>query len=123
MAGRPVGSLSKGKQEFRKALLRYCADKSVDPFYWMVDLLTKKRVKNELKMLAARELAQYLQPKLKSIEITGDKEHPLHLIATLAVEQRQARIEALLQKREGLVFPLLAKRNGHEVDASVPVGE
>jgi hypothetical protein len=43
-------------------------------------------------------LAQYVEPKLKSIEISGDPENPLEIAAyELTTTERSARIAALLE--------------------------
>lgn len=46
----------------------------------MADLLHKQKVPLETKLIAARELAQYLEPKLRSTELTGDEHSPLRLL-------------------------------------------
>jgi hypothetical protein len=63
MAGRK-GTQHKKKRESRAAQRKYAADKGVDPHFWMVDLLTRKGVRLELKFQAATELAQYLEPNI-----------------------------------------------------------
>jgi hypothetical protein len=85
MPGRKEGATNLKKREFRHALFRYCADKNVDPFYWMVDLLAKKGVKRALKLQAAQELAQYLHPKRTSMRLSGAPEPPV-----TALEPRRA---------------------------------
>lgn len=139
--GTRKGKPNKHKAAFREALREYCRDSSVNPHYWMADLLatpdteilknamneirkheptafngpkqrrpekgifrpvTILRVK-ELKFQAAKELAQYLEPKLKSVEVTGDPENPLYMgIEQLTPEQRIARIAELWEKRNGV---------------------
>lgn len=95
------GIPNKKKMAFREALRKYCDDLNVDPHYWMADLLAKRRVKAELKLQAAKELAQYLEPKLKSVEVIGDPERPLYLgVEQLTPEERVARIEELWRKRQ-----------------------
>ena len=77
MPGRQKGATNKAKRDFRKALRRYAADKNVDPHFWMVDLLKKPGVRMELKLQAAKELAQYLEPKLRAVEVSGDPDNPV----------------------------------------------
>lgn len=97
------GIPNKKKMAFRDALKKYCDDRHVDPHYWMVDLLVKQRVGVELKLQAAKELAQYLEPKLKSVELKGDAEHPLYVAYDqLTPEQLEARVLALWEKRNQL---------------------
>jgi hypothetical protein len=62
----------------------------------MVDLLTKKRVKNELKLQAAKELAQYLQPKLRAIELTGEDGGPMQVQHTLVTALEAALGRAVM---------------------------
>jgi hypothetical protein len=98
--GRQKGAQNKTTTDFRAALRKYCADRRVDPHFWMVDLLTRQGVKSALKFAAARELAAYLEPKLKSVELRGDPEAPLWVVyEALTPPERQARIAALLAKR------------------------
>lgn len=57
---------------------------------------------------ALDKLAQYVEPKLKSIEISGDPENPLEIAAyELTATERSARIAALLEsardRRDGTV--------------------
>ena len=57
---------------------------------------------------ALDKLAQYVEPKLKSIEISGDPENPLEIAAyELTPTERSARIAALLEsardRRDGVV--------------------
>ena len=77
MAGRQKGALNKEKQAFRDRMKKYCAEHKCDPHEWMADILHKQKVPLEIKIQAAKELAQYLEPKLKSTEITGSEGGPL----------------------------------------------
>lgn len=88
----------KKKLAFREALRKYAEDRNVDPHFWMVDLLKRKGVKLELKLQAAKELAQYLEPKLRSVEVSGNEDKPLVIASA---EERKKRIEELLAKRNG----------------------
>ena len=90
---RPKGSINKGKVEFRKALRKYAQDRNADPHYWMVDLMCKKGVRYELKLQAAKELAQYLEPKLRAVEVSGDPEHPIILQLQERLLKAHERIE------------------------------
>ena len=74
---RPKGSVNKDKVAFRDRMKKYCADHNCDPHEWMADVLNKQKVPMEIKIQAAKELAQYLEPKLKSTEITGGEGGPL----------------------------------------------
>lgn len=105
--GRPRAATNKRKLAFRERLKKYCEDKGVDPHFWMVDVLTKQRVTYDLKLQCAKELAQYLEPKLRAIELSGSAEHPLHITYTL--EQRLQSAHAGLEKvRNGHAAPVPA---------------
>src|SRR2546426_1094030 len=96
------GKKNKHPKAFRDQLRAYCDQLGVDPFHCMADLIanqdvitiavdtegtptTAPAVSLDLKFRAARELAQYLEPKLRSVELTGDPSKPLqHHIAGLA---------------------------------------
>ena len=95
---RQFGSKNKRNTEFQKNLRNYMKKHNVDPFYYMVDLIKRQKVNHALKLAAARELCSFLEPKLKSVEITGDPERPLYVVDP---EARQKRIEELLAKRNG----------------------
>ncbi len=87
------GSAHQKKQAFRESLMAYMQDKAVDPHYYMVDLIaddsmkevvigdgsvvTMPAVSRELKFQAAKELAQYLQPKLRAVELSTEDGAPL----------------------------------------------
>ncbi|MGI9297831.1 MAG: hypothetical protein ACR2QC_08025 [Gammaproteobacteria bacterium] len=64
----------------------------------MWNLIANDRAEKGLRLAAAKEVAQYMYPKLRSIELTGDENKP---IVVKAPEERQRRIDALLQKRVG----------------------
>jgi hypothetical protein len=84
--GRRKGTPNKRKTSFRTALQAYCEQLGVDPHRFMADMLANNEtvtygmdlegtpivgpaVKMELKLNAAKELAQYLEPKLKAMEV------------------------------------------------------
>ena len=92
--GRSKGVPNKRKTVFRTALRAYCDSINVDPHHYMADILADETTiiygldkdghaiegpaaKPELKLNAAKELAQYLEPKLKAIEHTGNAEKPI----------------------------------------------
>ncbi|MDX1555811.1 MAG: hypothetical protein R3212_07285 [Xanthomonadales bacterium] len=93
------------KMEFRAALREYCRKIKVNPFHFMAHLIAEEKVPLEMKFQAARELAQYLEPKLRAVQVSGDAENPLEVRDHTA---RQARIQELL-----------GKLNGQEVEAGV----
>src|SRR4029453_1157707 len=100
--GSRKGRKNKHPKGFRAQLRAYCAARGIDPFHFLADLIantetiivgvdaqstpiTAPAVSLDLKFRAARELASYLEPKLRSVELTGDPEKPLqHHIAGLS---------------------------------------
>ena len=83
------------KAQFRDNLKAYCLSRGIDPHLFMVDLIADceevalgvveghlvmgPRIPWDLKLKAAKELAQYLEPKLRAMdmEISGNAEEPL----------------------------------------------
>jgi len=108
---RTKGAKNKDKEEFRDRIKRYCIENNADPFIYLADMLRKPKVPYSVKVVAAKELAQYLQPKLRSIEVTGDPEKPLMVMSP---EDRQRRIQELEAKRAKRIVPLTL------VDPEVP---
>lgn len=102
------GTQNKKKQAFREALRKYGEKVGVDPHFWMYDLMKRKGVRLDLKFQAAKELAQYLEPKLRSMQVSGDTENPLMVIQQMTTAQLDARIAQLTKK-------FAAVTNGHEV--------
>jgi hypothetical protein len=102
--GRRAGTPNKASIENRTAILAYCQSIGVDPFRWMADQLAKDRQETRIKLACAEALADRLVPRLKSIEITGNAENPVHFLVeqlTPAERQlRQERLAHLLVKRE-----------------------
>lgn len=101
--GRPKGSRNKDKEDFRQRIRKYCEANNVDPFMYMADLIKKKGVLHQVKLIAAKELAQYLEPKLRSVEISGNEDKPLVMTTP---EERAKRIAELEAKRAQRIEPL-----------------
>jgi hypothetical protein len=95
--GRAKGTSNKTQGDFRTRLAAYCARYKVDPHYAMVRMLADTStqmvgltadgapvlgptVPLALKFQCARELAHYLQPKLRSVVVTGDADAPLEIL-------------------------------------------
>lgn len=95
--GSRKGIPNKHKAEFRESLRAYCDSINVDPHRYMAQMIADEStivygidlagnpiegpaVKPELKLQAAKELAQYLEPKLKAIEHSGDMDHTVRVI-------------------------------------------
>jgi hypothetical protein len=114
--GRPKGAPTKAKAAFRDALRTYATGKDCDPHRWLVRLMADTRTTLErqevdeagvvhhfytptvplnLKLTAAIELANYLEPKLRSVVVTGDAENPLTVLHAMP----QADLDALLARR------------------------
>lgn len=95
--GRPkgsprVGGRVKGTPNLRtQELIDMVAASGQDPFAVMIDLLTNEDL--HLRFQAAKELAQYLRPKRKAIEVTGDDGEPLLQAHPLTQEERLALVE------------------------------
>lgn len=100
------GIPNKQQGNFRERLEAYAKAKGVEPHFWMVDLLAKKGVRLEVKCRIAQELAQYLHPKLRATEVSGELSHH-HLL-----ERIEGMGDAELQV---YVAALRAERNGHHV--------
>jgi hypothetical protein len=66
--GRKVGSVNIKQHALKVSLEQYCTDKNVDPHFYMVDLLADPNQDPSLRFMAAKELAQYMRPKMKAIE-------------------------------------------------------
>jgi len=68
-SGRKKGSVNKRSQELidmiKKKYPRY------DPVMAMIEITKKKNVKPELALQAHKEIAKYVRPQLRSIEVTG----------------------------------------------------
>ena len=82
-SGRPKGVTDKRIDAFRAQLRQYCTDKGVDPHWFMVDLIADPLLDDmNLKFQAAKELAQYLESKCKTvdIELSGNADKPLVLV-------------------------------------------
>jgi hypothetical protein len=96
--GRQKGTPNKHKRSFREALRTYCEEIGVDPHHYMANIIADESTivygvdangepivgpaaKPDLKLQAAKELAQYLEPKLKAMdmEISGNADKPLVL--------------------------------------------
>ena len=90
-AGRPLGAQDKRKVAFREALRAYIDKKNCDPHRYMADLIAdmslvavgvdadgkpvlRPAVSVEHKLMAAKELAQYLEPKMRAIEVEAGPE-------------------------------------------------
>ena len=78
--GRKKGTPNKHKKEHRESLREFCARIGVDPHRYMAEMILDQRLTPELRFQAAKELAQYLQPRLKAVEHSGEVEHAVRII-------------------------------------------
>jgi hypothetical protein len=74
-AGRKAGTPNKRKTEFHAAVAAYVEEHNADPFHFIARLVADTSAQIEHRLQAAKELAQYLQPKLKAIEHSGGLDH------------------------------------------------
>ena len=111
IAGRTKGTPNKAKQAFRDRLAAYCARHKVDPHYAMVKWLAdtsetahltadgetvlQPSVPLAVKFDCAKELASYLQPKLRSVVVSGDPDNPLSVLQALP----DAQLDALIHRK------------------------
>ncbi len=113
--GRQPGAANRTKRAFRERLQAYATRYKVDPHDWMVRCLADATtqvigitdagtpleaptVSVALKLQCARELAQYLQPKLRSIELTGAADSPVEVLHRLPQADLDALITRLLRQ-------------------------
>lgn len=94
--GRPKGSKNKDKADFKSWLEVQCAKHGKDPFEFMAYSMNNRRIDYVTRVQCAKELAQYMQPKLRAVEVSGNPDKPLYPDA----EARQKRIAELLAKGE-----------------------
>jgi hypothetical protein len=66
--------------QFRDRLREYCAQLKVQPHEFMAQLIADESAPIELRLQAAKELAQYLEPKLKAVDHSGDVSHAVSII-------------------------------------------
>lgn len=90
-SGNPSGR-RKGAKDIRcykREVWEACEIVGVDPFLVLAEIAagvlekadgTPERINAYLRKEAASELCQYLKPKLKAIEITGDPQNPVQFI-------------------------------------------
>jgi len=71
-----LGSPNKNKKFLLKKLQEMYGE-SFDPIMKIAEIASKVENDESLKLAAWKEIAQYVYPKLKSIEVTGDSDNPL----------------------------------------------
>lgn len=80
--GRPKGS----KNKFRFDVAEILADLNCNPFQILADLAQTAR-SEKVRCEAAGELASYVAPKLKALELSTDKESPVSFVINLAAQK------------------------------------
>jgi hypothetical protein len=84
-AGRRVGSVNKAP-----SIAQIFAQRKFDPIVAMIDIYEKASKKQDLALAGkmAAELAKYIHPQKKAVEISGDAEKPLQFLVTYARRTR-----------------------------------
>ena len=70
-AGRPIGARNK-ITIVREAVQRLCEEQDYNPFKVMIELAKNPDTSPKIRLKIATEVAQYLSPKLKSIDINSE---------------------------------------------------
>jgi|SRR6185295_8219983 len=105
------GVPNKAKAAFRDALRAYATRKHVDPWHFMVDCIADDTTSVRLtadggtitvptvslahKIECAKELANYIEPKLRSVVVSGDAANPVSVLHAMPQDQ----FDTLLQRR------------------------
>lgn len=97
--GLPFGLSKKAKADYRDRLLAYMAEHDADPHQFMAACIAGLIPGASLdhKIACARELAQYVIPKLKAIELSGDAANPIRVLQELSDSDLARMISGLLQ--------------------------
>lgn len=92
--GRKLGGMNQRTRLFREILQAYMEEKNVNPHFFMVDMLADDstiptmvdgkvidmpKVPMALKFQAAKELAQYLEGKKRSVIVSSEAEAPFEV--------------------------------------------
>jgi len=77
---RTVGSTNKNKDRLWKALKAEYGD-DFDPIMKMAAIASDDSNDDALKLNAWKEIAQYVYPKLKAIEVSGNEDSPLRVLS------------------------------------------
>jgi hypothetical protein len=77
--GSRKGRPNRAKMTFRAELQAYCASIGLNPFHQLAQLAADvTRDDQHLRFLALKELCQYLQPKLRAMQLSEDPANPVH---------------------------------------------
>jgi hypothetical protein len=105
--GSRLGKPNKHPKAFRDQLRAYCQSINVDPFRFLADCIADEKmvaigmddqgkrvmapaVSMQLKVLCAKELCQYLEPKQRALTVAGDSDSPINFQYTLKITLAQA---------------------------------
>lgn len=95
-AGRVKGkSFNKRTIGILEAVDKICAKENANPFEIMAKIAADETEDTSLRLQAAKELAQYLQPKKRAIEHSGKIDLPGSLEHPLVLEIRQSFLNEL----------------------------
>ena len=111
--GSRKGIPNRAKLAFREELQKYCDDLGFDPFHALVHMAMDEHLDNDqLRFAALKELCQFLQPKLRSVELTGDEARPLALDFKMALNQAFQLAYGVQDGSRNGQTPLLSAVNG-----------
>lgn len=128
-------SLSKARATFRMNFQRYCDRLGADPFKWMAQTLADATtwidgegkehytVPLPIKVECATQLAQYLQPKLRAIELSADADNPVLILQAMPQGELDAYLAKLLVAVGGSIPFALAPGGLGEGAAMEDAGE
>ncbi len=68
--------------DFLTSIRVYCRDLGVDPHEFMADVLASPEADLGTKLHAAKALAEYMRPKLKSVEVKAEVKEETHVRIT-----------------------------------------
>ena len=105
--GSRLGKPNKNPRGFRDQLRKYCESVNVDPFRFLADCIASTKmvaigvdaqgtrvmapaVPMQLKVLCAKELCQYLEPKQRALALSGDSDSPINFQYTLKITLAKA---------------------------------
>lgn len=69
-------------KDFLAHIKAYCLDRGVDPHEFMADVLASPYADLGTKLQAAKALAEYMRPKLKSVEMKAEVQQETHVKIT-----------------------------------------
>lgn len=84
-----------GLKDLRWDVRKFCEERGFNPFEKMIEIATTSRRKS-IQLKAAAELASYIAPKLKQVELTTNKDSMFQINFNLVPKPK----EALEDKKE-----------------------